>query len=87
MTDHSRRVKDRDAIDPAPDTTPTLEPGGGVNPGDTPPDTAQTSGLSHPQRLLSKRFPGAGVATLVAIGCLIVAMLVVAVGLVVMVIV
>ncbi|WP_253766678.1 DUF6480 family protein [Goodfellowiella coeruleoviolacea] len=34
--------------DPDPDRTPGLEPGGGVQPGDTPPDSASaTSGVSH----------------------------------------
>ncbi|WP_309117415.1 DUF6480 family protein [Saccharothrix sp.] len=33
--------------DPDPARTPGLEPGGGVAPGDTPPESAQTSGLSH----------------------------------------
>ncbi|MET9226450.1 DUF6480 family protein [Lentzea sp. NPDC003310] len=33
--------------DPDPLRTPGLEPGGGVQPGDTPPDSGQTSGLSH----------------------------------------
>ncbi|GLY46547.1 DUF6480 family protein [Lentzea sp. NBRC 102530] len=33
--------------DPDPLRTPGLEPGGGVRPGDTPPESGQTSGLSH----------------------------------------
>ncbi|SDM46877.1 hypothetical protein SAMN04488074_12213 [Lentzea albidocapillata subsp. violacea] len=33
--------------DPDPQRTPGLEPGGGVRPGDTPPESGQTSGLSH----------------------------------------
>ncbi|MBB3052402.1 hypothetical protein FHS23_003436 [Prauserella isguenensis] len=33
--------------DPAPEETPGLEPGGSVRPGDTPPESGQTSGLSH----------------------------------------
>ena len=33
--------------DPDPKRTPGLEPGGGVRPGDTPPESGQTSGLSH----------------------------------------
>lgn len=33
--------------DPDPERTPGLEPGGGVRPGDTPPESGQTSGLSH----------------------------------------
>ena len=54
--------------DPDPDRTPHLEPGGGVPPGDTPPDSAQTSGLSHPQPMPSKAMP---VAWLVVTGILV----------------
>ena len=43
--------------DPDPRRTPDLEPGGGVPPGSTPPDSAQTSGLSHPQPMPSKTMP------------------------------
>ncbi|RSD11609.1 DUF6480 family protein [Amycolatopsis eburnea] len=43
--------------DPDPRRTPDLEPGGGVAPGSTPPDSAQTSGLSHPQPMPSKTTP------------------------------
>jgi hypothetical protein len=43
--------------DPNPDQTPDLEAGGGVPPGSTPPDSAQTSGLSHPQPMPSKAMP------------------------------
>ncbi|MET8849240.1 DUF6480 family protein [Amycolatopsis sp. NPDC004625] len=43
--------------DPDPYRTPDLEPGGGVPPGSTPPDSAQTSGLSHPQPMPSKAMP------------------------------
>jgi hypothetical protein len=53
--------------DPEPATTPDLEPGGGVPPGSTPPDSAQTSGLSHPQPMPSKAMP---VAWLVLIAVL-----------------
>lgn len=35
--------------DPDPSQVPGLEPGGGVAPGSTPPDSAQTSGLSEPE--------------------------------------
>lgn len=33
--------------DPDPERTPGLDAGGGVEPGDTPPESGQTSGLSH----------------------------------------
>ena len=33
--------------DPDPDTTPGLEPGGSVTPGDTPPGESSTSGTSY----------------------------------------
>lgn len=54
--------------DPEPEQT-SREPGGGVRPGDTPPDSAQTSGLSHPQPMPSKAMP---VAWLIFIGVLVV---------------
>ena len=41
--------------DPDPARTPGLEPGGGVAPGQVPPDSAQTSGLSEPQPLTRRR--------------------------------
>jgi hypothetical protein len=50
--------------DPDPARTPGLEPGGGVAPGETPPDSGQTSGLSHPQPMPSRRGP---IITLVAV--------------------
>ncbi|AIG75305.1 Hypothetical protein AJAP_12115 [Amycolatopsis japonica] len=54
--------------DPEPEKT-RREPGGGVRPGDTPPDSAQTSGLSHPQPMPSKAMP---VAWLILIGVIVV---------------
>lgn len=50
--------------DPDPARTPGLEPGGGVAPGETPPEAGQTSGLSHPQPMPSRRGP---IITLVAV--------------------
>jgi hypothetical protein len=38
-----------DPPDPQPETTPGLEPGGSVTPGDTPPIESSTSGTSYRQ--------------------------------------
>jgi Family of unknown function (DUF6480) len=53
--------------DPDPAETPGLEPGGGVAPGSTPPDSAQTSGLSHQEPTPRHRFTPTLIASLVAI--------------------
>ena len=53
--------------DPDPARTPSLEPGGGVRPGETPPDSAQTSGLSDPQPPARRKYTPATVAGIVAI--------------------
>lgn len=57
--------------DPQPERTPDLEPGGGVPPGSTPPESAQTSGLSAPEPRTSRAFPPTGVVTLVVIALLV----------------
>ncbi|ART70436.1 hypothetical protein BTO20_19375 [Mycobacterium dioxanotrophicus] len=54
--------------DPDPERTPGLEPGGGVSPGSTPPDAAQTSGVSEPQPRARHRFSPSATAGLIAIG-------------------
>ncbi len=53
--------------DPDPAETTGLEPGGGVPPGATPPDSAQTSGLSHREPSAKHRFSPAVVVSLVAL--------------------
>jgi hypothetical protein len=53
--------------DPDPASTPSLEPGGGVAPGELPPDSAQTSGLSAPQPRPTRKLTPATVLGVVAI--------------------
>lgn len=67
-------------MDPDPARTPDLEPGGGVAPGSTPPDTPQTSGLSAPEPRTRNRFPPTGIAMIVAVLALVAVFVVVAVG-------
>lgn len=50
-----------------PDETPDLEPGGGVRPGDTPPEADQTAEPSGPPPRTSWHFPPTGVGALIAI--------------------
>lgn len=70
-------------MDPDPDRTPDLEPGGGVRPGSTPPETAQTSGLSAPEPRTSRRFPPTGVGALMVIILIVLVFLAIAIGLLV----
>ncbi|MFC9964025.1 DUF6480 family protein [Nocardia ignorata] len=53
------------SMDPDPRNTPDLEPGGGVPPGSTPPDSPQTSGLSAPEPSTRHHFPLTGIAAVV----------------------
>jgi hypothetical protein len=62
--------------DPDPERTPGLEPGGGVRPGDTPPESGQTSGLSHREPTPPKATTGRIVIALIlAFAVLVAAML------------
>ncbi|GAA5079053.1 MULTISPECIES: DUF6480 family protein [Nocardia] len=70
-------------MDPDPATTPDLEQGGGVPPGSTPPETAQTSGLSAPEPSTSHHFPGTGVAAIIATVLLVAVFTAVAIGIIV----
>ncbi|WP_092804827.1 DUF6480 family protein [Rhodococcus globerulus] len=65
--------------DPDPTNTPDLEPGGGVAPGSTPPDSAQTSGLSASEPRTSWSFPPTGVGTIIAVSVICLVFLAVAV--------
>lgn len=53
--------------DPDPANTPGVERGGGVAPGDTPPDSAQTSATPNPDPPARRRLTPTGVVTFVAI--------------------
>lgn len=53
--------------DPDPFQTPDLEPGGGVESGATPPESAQTSGLSAPQASARRQYTPTQVAALIAL--------------------
>ncbi|MFC9356693.1 DUF6480 family protein [Rhodococcus sp. NPDC057014] len=68
--------------DPDPANTPDLEPGGGVPPGSTPPDAAQTSGLSAHEPRTSWSFPPTGIATMVVVGVIVVVFVAIAILLV-----
>jgi hypothetical protein len=57
--------------DPDPARTPGLEPGGGVAPGATPPDSAQTSGVSEPEPRPRRRVRPATVVGLIAVAVLV----------------
>ncbi|MEU4839626.1 DUF6480 family protein [Nocardia testacea] len=71
------------SMDPDPAETPDLEPGGGVPPGSTPPDTPQTSGLSAEEPATRHHFPPTGVLAIVLTIALVAAFVVVAVALVI----
>jgi hypothetical protein len=57
--------------DPDPARTPGLEPGGGVAPGATPPDSAQTSGVTEPEPRPRRRLRPATVIGLLAVAVLV----------------
>ncbi|WP_174189737.1 DUF6480 family protein [Nocardia barduliensis] len=71
------------AMDPDPAKTPDLEPGGGVAPGSTPPDTPQTSGLSAPEPSTRHHFPVTGVVAMLVVAVVILLFVAAAVGIVV----
>ncbi|MGK8486604.1 DUF6480 family protein [Nocardia asiatica] len=71
------------AMDPDPAKTPDLEPGGGVPPGSTPPDTPQTSGLSAPEPSTRHHFPVTGVVAMLVVAVVILLFVAAAVGIVV----
>lgn len=70
------------SMDPDPARTPDLEPGGGVPPGSTPPETPQTSGLSAPEPSTRHRFPRTGIGAIVVTALIVLVFLVAAISLV-----
>lgn len=57
--------------DPDPAETPDLEPGGGVAPGATPPDSAQTSGLGEPEPRPRHKYTPTSVSAIIGLMLLI----------------
>ncbi|OBI71497.1 DUF6480 family protein [Mycobacterium sp. E740] len=53
--------------DPDPADTPDLEPGGGVAPGSTPPDSDQTAGVGAVESPPRRRWTPTAVASVIAI--------------------
>ncbi|MFE5284019.1 DUF6480 family protein [Nocardia sp. NPDC056611] len=68
------------SMDPDPARIPDLEPGGGVAPGSTPPETPQTSGLSAPEPRTRNHFPPTGIAVIAVVAVLVIVFLIVAVA-------
>jgi hypothetical protein len=54
--------------DPDPANIAGVEPGGGVPPGETPPDSAQTSAVSNPDPPARTRTTPTSVTSIIAIG-------------------
>ncbi|GFG50508.1 hypothetical protein CQY20_21265 [Mycolicibacterium agri] len=53
--------------DPDPARTSGLEAGGGVTPGELPPDSAQTSGVSAPQPRARRKYTPTVVVSIVVV--------------------
>ncbi|WP_193048008.1 DUF6480 family protein [Mycolicibacterium baixiangningiae] len=68
--------------DPEPAQTPDLEPGGGVTPGATPPDSDQMSGIGKVEENPRHRFTAGSVTSIVAIAVFALIFLAIAVGLI-----
>ncbi|MGC4935175.1 DUF6480 family protein [Gordonia sp. DT30] len=79
-SDTDRRTQDPTSeVNPDPSQTPGLEPGGSVRPGDTPPESPQTSGLSHQEAPMAQRFPYTGRLALVAVALIVIVFILVAI--------
>ncbi|BBY43887.1 hypothetical protein A5765_16170 [Mycolicibacterium celeriflavum] len=69
--------------DPDPADTPDLEPGGGVPPGSTPPDSDQTSGVGAVESRPRHRWTPTAVASIIAVALFVLLFLAAAVWLIV----
>ncbi|KUH95775.1 DUF6480 family protein [Mycobacterium sp. IS-3022] len=69
--------------DPDPADTPDLEPGGGVPPGSTPPDSDQTSGVGAVKSRPRHRWTPTAVASVIAVALFVLLFLAAAVWLIV----
>lgn len=69
--------------DPDPADTPDLEPGGGVPPGSTPPDSDQTSGVGAVESRPRHRWTPTAVASVIAVALFVLLFLAAAVWLIV----
>lgn len=65
--------------DPDPSATAAVADGGGVEPGDTPPDSAQTSASANQNPPPRRRFTPITIAAMIAVGVLFAIFLTVAV--------
>ncbi|MCV7093620.1 DUF6480 family protein [Mycobacterium kubicae] len=67
--------------DPDPSRTPGLDAGGGVQPGDTPPDSGQTSGVANPHPPARRRISPLMIVSLIGLALFVALFVAVAVGL------
>jgi hypothetical protein len=65
--------------DPDPADTPGLEPGGGVAPGDTPPDSAHVTQSANTDPTPARRFTPGAIAAFAIVGIIAAVFLVVAI--------
>ncbi|KUH73652.1 hypothetical protein AU184_07230 [Mycolicibacterium novocastrense] len=66
--------------DPEPSITPDLEPGGGVPPGSTPPDSDQISGVGAVESRPRHRWTPTAVVSVIALGIFLLLFLAVVIG-------
>lgn len=66
--------------DPEPAETPGLEPGGGVPPGSTPPDSDQMSGIGAVESRPRRRWTPTAIVSVIAIAIFLLLFLAVVIG-------